>query len=589
MRRIEVPVLIVGGGGTGLSAATFLNALGVDSLLVEKHAGTSILPKAHYFNQRTMEIYALNGVADAVYAKSAPRENSGKIVWMTSLGGTGELDRRVIAEVDIMGGGGVRETYDAKGFTHPTHISQHGLEAILREVAQKRDAQLLFQHQLESLIQDATGVTATIKDLAAGELLEVRAQYVLAADGGRTVGPQLGIQMHGQRGMADFITVWFAADLSSYIPDDRGVMHMFVHPERPQNGRYAGALLTLGPTLWDRKSEQWAAIWSTRLDDPDGKIGMDNAADAVHRFFKFDAPLDIKYVTHWSLETVIADRFSHGRVFLIGDAAHRQTPGAGIGLNSGIQDAHNIAWKLYLVLRGSASPALLDTYEVERRPVISRNVAWSLFAMSNMALPMLAMGLSPVMPREVNEAEFAKLFQANEDGETRRARLAEIFRTQRVEYTAHDMEMGFTYGSGAIVDDGSAPAWRDPMGAEYRPTARPGSRLPHAWLDCNGVRCSPHHLIPLGGFLLLTGADGDRWCRAAIHVAEELGVEMKTCRVGPSGDAIDPSGRWLKQCEISSDGAVLVRPDGHIGFRGKSMAADPHATLLASLQTIIRR
>jgi 2,4-dichlorophenol 6-monooxygenase len=583
MRRIEVPVLIVGGGGTGLSASIFLTHLGVDSLLVERHLGTSVLPKAHYFNQRTMEIYKLNGVGDSIYAKSAPRDNLGKIIWMTSLGGSGPLDARTIAEVDIMGGGGVREAYDEKGFTHPTHISQHGLEAILRESAEGREARLLFRHEFESLVQDETGVTTLIKDLNSGEQFEVRSQYVLAADGGRTVGAQVGIEMLGQRGMADFITVWFAADLSRLIKNDRAVMRMFVHPERPQNGRYAGALLTLGPNNWDRHSETWEAIWMTSLNDPE-QLGMSNAADAVHQFFKFEEPIHVKYVSHWTLETVIANRFSSGRVFFIGDAAHRQTPGAGIGLNSGIQDAHNIAWKLALALRGKAGPRLLDSYEIERRPVVERNVAWSLFAMSNMALPMLAMGLSPVMPKEINEHEFGKLFETSLEGDARRARLAEVFKTQRIEYTAHDIEMGFTYKSNAIVDDESSPAWRDPMGAEYRPTTRPGSRMPHAWLEVAGVRCSTHELIPIGGFLLLTGRSGDAWCRAAQRAADELGLAVAAYRVGEGGDARDLNQTWQQLRGIEDEGAVVVRPDGHVVFRSAQGVANPLSTLVTVLK-----
>lgn len=583
MRRIEVPVLIVGGGGTGLSASIFLTQLGIESLLVERHPGTSFLPKAHYFNQRTMEIYKLSGVADSIYAKSAPRDYLGKIIWMTSLGGGGAMDARTIAEVDIMGGGGVREAYDAKGFTHPTHISQHGLEAILRESAESHEARLLFRHEFESLVQDETGVTTLIKDLNTGEQFEVRSQYVLAADGGRTVGPQLSIEMLGQRGMADFITVWFAADLSGLIKNDRAVMRMFVHPERPQNGRYAGALLTLGPNNWDRHSETWAAIWMTSVNDPE-QLGMSNAADAVHQFFKFEEPIDVRYVSHWTLETVVANRFSEGRVFFIGDAAHRQTPGAGIGLNSGIQDAHNIAWKLALALRGKAGPRLLDSYEIERRPVVQRNVAWSLFAMSNMALPMLAMGLSPVVPKEINEHEFAKLFETSVEGDARRARLAEVFKTQRVEYTAHDIEMGFTYKSDAIIDDESSPAWRDPMGAEYRPTTRPGSRMPHAWLEVAGVRCSTHELIPTGGFLLLTGRSGDPWCRAAKMAADELELAVTAYRVGQGGDANDPDQTWEHLRGIEDDGAVVVRPDGHVAFRSRHGVANALSTLVAILK-----
>jgi 2,4-dichlorophenol 6-monooxygenase len=365
-------------------------------------------------------------------------------------------------------------------------------------------------------------------------------------------------------------------------------MHMFVHPERPQTGRYAGALVTLGPTHWDGRSEEWAAFWMTPPNDPD-RVDMGNAVEAIQEFFKIDVPVALKHMSHWTLETVMAERFSDDRVFLIGDAAHRQTPGAGLGLNSGIQDAHNLAWKLALVLGGRSGPSLLDTYETERRPVIGRNVEWSIFSMGNMALPMLAMGLSPVLPREVNEFEFGKLFADGPVGETRRARLDEVFQTQRVEYAAHDMEMGFTYEVGAVIDDGSDPAWRDPMGAEYRPTTRPGSRLPHAWVTGDGRRRSTHELIPPGGFLLLTGDSGEAWCTAAMKVAAELDLVLASFCLGEDCEVSDRTGRWREQCEVADDGAVLVRPDGHVGFRSHGAVSDPYQTLLCALRTITCR
>jgi len=591
VRRLDIPVLIVGGGCTGLSASIFLHDLGVKSLLVERHAGTSTLPKAHYLNQRTMEIFALHDVAGAVYAASAPRHNHGKITWMTSLGGDGPFDRRTIAEIDIMGGGGLREVYDAKGLTHPTHIPQLRLEPVLRAQAEARGATLLFRHEFESVAQDpdegGAGVRALVRDLETGELIEVHARYLLAADGGRSVGNALGIEMQGMTGMADWMMAWFSADLSSYITDDRAVMRMFVHPERPQVGRFAGALVTMGPDRWDGHSDEWAAFWMTPPDDTD-QVDTGNAAEAIQDFFKIDAPIQIKHVSHWTLETVIADRFAEGRVLLIGDAAHRQTPGAGLGLNSGIQDAHCLASKLALVLAGSG-PELLDSYESERRPVISRNVGWSLFAMSNMALPMLAMGISPVMPPEINQHEFAKLLDPGSEGVARRARLDEVFRTQRIEYAAHDLELGFCYTSAAIVDDGTEPARRDPMGAEYFPTTRPGSRLPHAWLDLDGVRRSTHELIPLGGFLLLTGPGGEPWCAAGPKAAAECGLVLSAVQVGDGGDVGDPEGHWRDLREVDDDGVVLVRPDGHVAFRSPGRVENPYGTLLAALRAITFR
>ena len=230
---------------------------------------------------------------------------------------------------------------------------------------------------------------------------------------------------------------------------------------------------------------------------------------------KIDVPVTVRKVSRWKLETVVADRFGAGRVILIGDAAHKHPPGAGLGLNSGFQDAHNLAWKLALVLRRRACPSLLGTYERERRPVVTANASWAMHAMVNVFVILAALGVIPGETPEQATKRFQQLISDTPLGRTRRAQLEEVFRVQRVEYAAHDMEMGYTYPDGALVDDGSEPAWRDPMGHEYLPTTRPGSRLPHAWLDHGGRRMSTHDLIPLDGFLLLTSPEGLGWCNAA--------------------------------------------------------------------------
>jgi len=590
MREISTQVLVVGGGGAGLALSIFLGDLGVDALTIERHPGTSHLPKAHYINQRSMEIFRQHGVADAIYARSAPRENLGRIRWMTSLGGDGPLDGLQFAAPSILGGGEHAAMYDEKGTTHPTNIPQIRLEPILREQCDERyPGRIRFHHELESFTQDATGVTAIVLDRTSGERMSVRCAYMIAADGGKTINPALGIEMIGDKNLGDFYTVWFAADLSGYIKDDDAVMRRIFHPEKPYR---VNSLLTFGPDHWDGRSEEWASNFTRgpRFATVPGEreaVTDEELLEDVRSFLKVDVPMKVLRVSRWSLETVIADKMQVGRILIIGDAAHKHPPAAGLGLNSGFQDAHNIAWKLALVTKGLAPENLMDAYERERRPVTASNVRWSINASTNAYLIMSGIGVVPGESPEKTSDRFKILVEDSFEGKTRRAQLDEILKIQRVEYAAHDRELGFVYPDGAVVDDGSPPATRDPMGHIYEPTTRPGSRLPHAWLDHNGQRLSTHDLIPMGGFLLITGARGDAWRTAAERLAAETGIEIAVWNIGSGGDIADPSGQWAARREFGDDGAVLVRPDAHIAFRSLAAAGDATGSLRSAFARIL--
>jgi 2,4-dichlorophenol 6-monooxygenase len=276
-------------------------------------------------------------------------------------------------------------------------------------------------------------------------------------------------------------------------------------------------------------------------------------------------------------------------VFLAGDAAHRHPPTTGLGLNTAIQDAHNLAWKLAAVLKGTAGDALLDSYEPERRPIGMRNVDWALFTFLNHLVIDAGMGLMPGAPPEAQTAALEAYFADTPMGETRRARAAEVIATQRTEFQAHDLEIGFSYGDGALVPDGSEAPPRDPMGSMYHPTTRPGHRLPHAWLNRNGQRISTHDLTGAGSsFALITGPAGEAWCTAAAEAAERLAVSIVAARVGDGGDYADPTGAWAAVRQIRDDGAVLVRPDNHVAFRSSGTVDEPAAVLTDALETILR-
>ena len=218
MTVLETPVLIVGGGGCGLSASIFLSNLGVEHLLVERRDTTSHLPKAHYLNQRTMEIFRQHGVGDAIFEVGCPIEKFGKVRWLTSLGGDGPLDRKIIHAMDAFGGGSLRDTYEADSPVMASNYPQLRLEPLLKREAERRAPNSIrFGHEVESWEQDADGVRVTVHDLAADERYTIAARYLIAADGGRTFGPALGTEMAGPTEMLDMVSTHFSADLSRVL------------------------------------------------------------------------------------------------------------------------------------------------------------------------------------------------------------------------------------------------------------------------------------------------------------------------------------------------------------------------------------
>lgn len=588
MNLIETPVLICGGGGAGLSLSIFLSARGIDNVLVERHATTSHLPKAHYYNQRTMEIFREHGIADTIYARGTPMEHMGCVVWMTSLWGDGPLDRKLLYRMDAFGGGKLAAAYTADSPTRSGNLPQLRLEPILREQASKSaHAKVLFSHELMRFTQNDRGVTSVVKNLETGEAFEVRSQYLCGADRGRTLNPALGIELQGPTHLVDMVSTHMTADLSKYIDDDSPLIRWFANPEGG-SGWGSGVMVAMGPDAYDRHSKEWVFHFAFRPDDPDF-----NEADIVPRIRQLlripDLEIEVHKVSHWIVEAVLATKYRVGRCLVLGDAAHRHPPTTGLGLNSGIQDAHNLAWKLAAVLKGQAGDALLDTYEQERRPVAARNTRWALMTFMNHVVTDAGFGLIPGAPPELNALQITTLLSDTDEGQWFRARMDEVVGTQRMEFQAHDMELGFRYDAGALVSDGTEPPPRGRMGDIYTPTTRPGHRLPHAWVMKDGQRVSTHDLCGRGRFVLLTGASGEAWKEAAHRAAETLGIRIDVHAIGAGGDVNDPDGTWSARRQIADDGAILVRPDGHVGYRAARRPADPPTELTAALKRILAR
>lgn len=328
----------------------------------------------------------------------------------------------------------------------------------------------------------------------------------------------------------------------------------------------------------------------TRFDDP-------TVIQQIRELLKLpDLKMDVHKISHWMIEAVLAEKYRVGRVLMAGDSVHRHPPASGLGLNTGIQDAHNLAWKLALVTRGQAGDGLLDSYETERRPIGSFNVAWALSSYWNHLLS--AASIFAIHPANVYEAvgqpdednEISGLFANTPDGRMRRARMNEVFMTHRIEMFDHDVELGFVYEQGAIVADGTPAPDRDPWGGEYRPTTRPGHRLPHAWLEVDGQRRSTHDLLDdQASLLLIANAGGQAWCDAASAVAKELNISLRSARIAPDGDALDTDHTWATRSQVSDTGAVLVRPDGMVAWRASNIGSDPITELRGALTNILDR
>ncbi|KEF58692.1 uncharacterized protein A1O9_06618 [Exophiala aquamarina CBS 119918] len=583
----EVSVLIVGGGGSGLSSSILLSDLGIDSLLIERRPATSHMPKAGAHNQRTMEIFRRHGIADQIQAIGMPAETRIRSIWLTSLGGDDELDRRELFSIDVNGEGVYREIFEKDSPELSAGLGQYLLEPLLRNNAEQRNpGRVCFGFELISLIQDGNGSVVEIRDCASNEMHRLNARFVIAADGGRTVGPMLGVPMIGQTGLATMTSLYFRADLSEYVNDDV-VVHWFVGP---RFGSWTGgALVKAGPKNWDRHSETWTIHLMIPPDDPDAQnLTKDRALIRLRALLNLpQLDAEILGVSPWHIESVQLEKSRVGNVFFIGDAAHRQPPTSGLGLQSAIQDADNLAWKLASVIKGWANKAILNTYETERRPIINDNIEYALFAFQNQFAFEAGIGLIQAKTPEQRRAVFLKFLEDSPMGRTRRAVGAEVFGTGRMELDPHDREIGFHYEEGVLIPDGSEAPPRDPMGIAHTQTTRPGHRLPHAWLNKRGKRVSTHDIGGIGNFILLTGSGGKAWCEATERLSARSGIPIEAYRIAPGGDLGDPTRSWSALSQISADGALLVRPDRYVACRFYKGTTDPYAELESALTKLL--
>jgi 2-polyprenyl-6-methoxyphenol hydroxylase-like FAD-dependent oxidoreductase len=537
---LETPVLIVGGGPVGLTASILLSRLGVPSLLVERHPGTAVHPKARGINTRTMEIFRQSGEGASleadVRAAGLAQDRVRFIIWAESLAGQ-ELERRTPARM--------REGVARISPLTAALCAQDDLEPVLRRHAEALPpGALRFSTELTALEPGGDSVIAT---LGTGE--RVRARWMIAADGARgRVRELLGIPLEGHAFLYRSINVLLHADLTPWVADRPAALYFIEQPD------LRATFLTINGV------NRWGFLINNLGESVDSASYTPERCAALVRQGAGVPDLDVEIlgVAPWTAAAQVAQRFRAGPVFLAGDAAHHMPPTGGFGLNTGVQDVHNLAWKLAGVFHGWAGAALLDSYDAERRP-FARAITAQALANSS------AMGRVAGMPQATPGMRARPEF-LNETG----------------------MIFGAHYESGALVPDGTPlPEVANPI-TEHVPAARPGSRAPHVWLERDGARLSTIDLFGRG-FVLLCGRDGKAWREAGRSVAGTLGAPLEAFTVGPGHDLHDADGAWTAAYGVEPAGAVLVRPDAHVGWRGRSAIADPAAELSRVLCGILGR
>lgn len=493
-----------------------------------------------------------------------------------------------IGRVEAWGAGCEDPDYLSASPFPPGNYPQMYLEPIIKAHAEEMSpAGLRFYHELLDFTQDADGVTARVRSRETEEIFEVRARYMIAADGGKTVGGQLGIERTGQQRIMRMASVHFAADLSDIAGGEDVLTRFLINPDIGGSWT-SGVMIPEGPTKWGQHSEEWV-FHIRNPDQSDAPLDKQAIVALMLRVLGL-APDEIERVIHvseWLIQGIVADRYGEGRVFLAGDACKVHPPTGGLGMNSGVQDVYNLCWKLSLVLRGAATASLLESYEAERRPVAQANVEAALANAMNHFKIDAALGLSDENDRSTNWANMARLWDKDPQHDALREAVFKAVQVQRLGFRHHNIEFGYVYREGALVPDGAPPYTPlDPIRI-HEPSSRPGHPVPHAWISRDGRMVPLSSLVAGGHFLVIAGEDGQPWVDAAQELARDTGLPVRAFRLGlDEGDYIDMRGTWTRMRRMDRGGVVVVRPDRYVGFHSPSIVADPAKSLAEVFSTI---
>ncbi len=578
--QFDTDVFVVGTGPMGATTALALATYNIRVEAISKRNWLANTPRAHITNQRAVEVLRDLGIEEDARRKATPWDQMGDTLFTTSLAGPEVARLRTWGTGDDRAG-----DYVLGSPCTMLDIPQTLLEPILVENAAARGATISFNVEYISAREDNDGVTVRLKNLVTGEEYCRRARFLVGADGARSqVAEDIGLDFVGEMTRAGTVYAHFKADLSRYVAHRPSILHWIMNPAGGFGEIGMGLIRAVQP--WD----EWIAGWGFDMSKGEPDLSYVNALEKI-RTLVGDPALEVEFlsVAPWYVNRAYATAYGHGRILCGGDAVHRHPPSSGLGSNTCLQDAFNLAWKLAFVIRGYAGAGLIQSYSDERAPIGKQVVERA--NQSRVDYAPLRACFATSNADDTVTAGLQKLNAPTREGAAIRAALKEALHLKNYEFNAQGTEMNQRYISSAIIADRQARPEtfeRDPA-LYLRATTRPGAKLPHVWLVCRqGTRRSTLDMVGRGKFTLISGLSGQAWKSAVARLDFPW---LRMVIVGED-DAKDPYCHWSGVSEIEEAGALLVRPDGYVAWRVIEAVWDVNqatSQLRIALQTILGR